>query len=187
MSPPTSQGPNLGVRSRRAATNLALISLLSERFPKCFALYAPRRRPLKTGIYHDVLTALDGAIDAKELRGALRWYCSDSFYLVAIANPPGTRFDLDGKPAGAVTPEQRAQARQLIDVIRKQYVDKARAARAAAAAPQPRRRPATKRMSPPAPPAPSAPPRRPSPAPDALQRALADLRASAQRRKNASV
>jgi sRNA-binding protein len=45
----------------------ATIVLLAERFPNCFRLHDPRR-PLKTGIHHDIHLALEGAITPRELR-----------------------------------------------------------------------------------------------------------------------
>src|SRR5262249_34916946 len=41
------------------ATNAAAIALLAERWPKCFAVYEQRRRPLKIGIDADIMAALE--------------------------------------------------------------------------------------------------------------------------------
>jgi ProP effector len=90
------------------AQALALIELLAERFP-IFQLYERRRAPLKVGIDRDVLAALDGAVSPDELSYALRNYVYNKVYrsrLVAGAQ----RYDLNGEPAGTVTPEQAQQA-----------------------------------------------------------------------------
>lgn len=154
----------------------ATLALLSERFPNCFVLHPPRRRPLKIGIYHDLRAALGGAVTDKELSNALRYYCYSIYYLATIADPPGIRFDLEGKPAGAVTPEEREHARQQITDIRARYVNKARAARSASAQPAP--------AKPPAPPSPE--PLTPAAAPresGGKRLSLQDLREAALRRK----
>jgi sRNA-binding protein len=66
--------------SRRAQTTTA-IELLAEQFPKCFAVYERRRRPLKIGIYGELLAALDGAVTKRELHAALGVYTSNPEYL----------------------------------------------------------------------------------------------------------
>ena len=83
----------------------AVLELLTETYPKCFALFERRRRPLKIGIHEDILVALAGAVTPEELSAALRVYVTNGVYrsrLIAGA----TRIDLAGEPAGVVTPEQ---------------------------------------------------------------------------------
>jgi ProP effector len=83
-------------------TITATLELLAERWPKCFSIWEKRRKPLKIGIHVDLAAALDGAVTAKELGGALRVYTANKVYrsrLVAGA----TRVGLDGAPAGIVT------------------------------------------------------------------------------------
>jgi sRNA-binding protein len=41
---------------------------------KCFALREPQRRPLKIGIFEDILTALPGVISKTKLKAALWWH-----------------------------------------------------------------------------------------------------------------
>jgi ProQ/FINO family len=55
-------------------TIAATIELLAETYPRCFFIFEQRRRPLKVGIHHDILAALDGAITPRELGIALRFY-----------------------------------------------------------------------------------------------------------------
>jgi ProP effector len=81
------------------------IALLCERFPKCFAQYEARRRPLKVGIHHDILAKLDGALTPDELGKALQVYVLNKVYRQRL-RAGATRIDLDGNPAGIVTPQQ---------------------------------------------------------------------------------
>jgi ProP effector len=81
----------------------ALIAVLAEHFPNCFSVYEARRRPLKLGVFEDLLTV--GILPKDELKAALRAYCSNAVYrsrLIAGA----ARIDLEGKPAGEVTEVQ---------------------------------------------------------------------------------
>ena len=83
----------------------AVVELLTEKWPTVFSVYENRRRPLKIGIHHEILAALDGAVTPAELSLALRYYVCNRVYrsrLVAGA----VRIGLDGTPAGVVTPEQ---------------------------------------------------------------------------------
>jgi sRNA-binding protein len=88
--------------------NRDTVALLAETWPACFTVYERRRRPLKLGIHHDILAALDGAITLQVHR-ALRYYTGNTWYLratVAGAAPIG----LDDNPAGAVNAEEAAVA-----------------------------------------------------------------------------
>jgi len=87
----------------------ATINLLCEAFPACFKQYERRRRPLKVGIHADILAALDGAITPQELGLALAIYVGNKSYRAGLV-AGAVRIDLDGQPAGVVTPEQAAPA-----------------------------------------------------------------------------
>jgi ProP effector len=91
----------------------AVIELLAERFPKCFVVYERRRKPLKIGIHHDIMAALDGAITPVELGIALRFYVGNSAYLRGLLKG-AWRVDLDGEPVGSITAEQEARAKATI-------------------------------------------------------------------------
>lgn len=85
------------------------------------AYYAVFRdiRPLVIGV-HKAIMAAHPDIDKGALRRALQRYTSATRYLKAVA-AGGSRFGLDGVPAGDVTPEQQKQASQdLKDRFRKQ-------------------------------------------------------------------
>lgn len=61
-------------------TIAAVLELLAETWPKCFSIYEARRQPLKVGVHHDILAALDGAVTAAELSRALRVYTGNKVY-----------------------------------------------------------------------------------------------------------
>jgi len=109
----------------------AAISLLAELYPKCFSVYEGRRRPLKLGIHLDIQAALDGAITPAELHRALGFYCSNPAYL-AQTRKGAWRVDLNGEPAGAVTDDEEAHARETLTRIETKKAARVVAAKAAA-------------------------------------------------------
>ena len=64
------------------------------------------------GIHKAVLERIPG-INPQQLRLAMRMHTASARYLKALTNSE-TRFDLDGNPAGAVTPEQMQQALETL-------------------------------------------------------------------------
>jgi ProP effector len=111
-------------------TAAAVITLLAERYPKCFSVYEGRRRPLKLKIHLDIQAGLDGAITPAELHKALGIYCSNQAYL-SNTRTGAWRLDLDGKPAGTVTADEETHAKATLAGIK---AKKARTATAKAAA-----------------------------------------------------
>ena len=104
--------PQVRLISRREARAVAargVIELLAERWPAAFAVFEERRRPLKIGIHDDIIAALDGAVTAAEIGGALRYYTQNSSYLDGLRSG-APRVGLDGKSAGEVTAAQAADA-----------------------------------------------------------------------------
>lgn len=89
--------------------NRVILAMLAERWPDCFAIFEQRRRPLKIGIHHEILAALDGTVTAKGLGAALRCYTGNSVYWSQL-RAGAIRIDLDGRPAGEVTADQVARA-----------------------------------------------------------------------------
>ncbi len=65
-------------------------------------------RPLALGI-HKTIRERFPAMDVGQLRTAMRIHTASTPYLKALAKSE-SRFDLEGQPAGEVTPEQREQA-----------------------------------------------------------------------------
>jgi sRNA-binding protein len=80
----------------------AAISLLAELYPKTFSIYQERRHPRKLGIHLDIQAALNGV-------NALGAYCANQAYLGRTRN---------GEPAGVVTAEEEAHAREMLAGIR---------------------------------------------------------------------
>ena len=98
-------------RTARSARSAAVIKLLCERFPKTFSRYDPR--PLKIGVHAELLAALAGTIEPRDLKSALPAYTSNMRYLRSLtAGAP--RIGLDGKPVGTVTPEDEAVAKKRL-------------------------------------------------------------------------
>src|SRR5262245_65898596 len=93
---------------------LAVISLLAEKWPSRFSIIESGRRPLKLGIRDDVLAALDGAISAGKVSAALRWYVSSPEYQHRLLHGAWP-VDLNGRPAGNVSPSDGAHARAQLD------------------------------------------------------------------------
>jgi sRNA-binding protein len=87
------------------ATVGAVIALLAERWPATFSVHEGRRKPLKVGIYLDVMAAIDGAVTRSELSQALACYTKNTVYLKRCCEG-AKRIGLDGQPAGTVTADQ---------------------------------------------------------------------------------
>jgi ProP effector len=73
---------------------------LEAHWPKTFSLDQTRRRPLKVGIYDD-LVAAGVELTPRALSRALRVYCLNKFYLDRL-RPNALRIDLNGEPSGFV-------------------------------------------------------------------------------------
>jgi ProP effector len=137
--------------------------LLCDRFPQTFDRNGPR--PLKVGVYRDVLAALGQAVRPRDLQSALRAYTSNAGYLrVLVAG--ACRIDLDGKPAGTVTPEDETVAKARLAEFKKD---------------------ASPREQVPPPEAPAMRPAEENQKPSAPKRlSLADLREAGRRRREAA-
>ena len=94
----------------RIAAAIALIILLAERWPKCFSVFERSRRPLKIGIFHDVMAALGDSVSRTELKDAFRFYCGNVWYLSHSCYVGTPRIDVDGNVAGVVTEEEAQNA-----------------------------------------------------------------------------
>jgi ProP effector len=100
----------------RRARITAVIKVLCEQFPQTFSRRGPL--PLKIGIYADVLAALSGALEPRDLKSALRAYTSNAGYLRALsAGAP--RVGLDGNEAGTVTAQDEAVAKERLSDLAK--------------------------------------------------------------------
>jgi ProP effector len=94
-------------------TTLAgLVSALADLYPRVFAgeRWQPHK-PLKIGIDADLIVT--GVLTASEVEAALSCYTSRRMYLAATA-AGGSRFDLNGHPAGEVTAQAAEWARAKV-------------------------------------------------------------------------
>jgi sRNA-binding protein len=99
-------------KKRPDATVGAVIALLAERWPATFSVHEGRRRPLKVGIFADVMAAIDGAVTRAELGKALGCYTANPVYMAKLREGVA-RIGLDGEPSGTVTAEQANYAKIL--------------------------------------------------------------------------
>ena len=72
--------------------------------------------PLAVGIHKTIRERIPG-IDQGQLRAAMKSHTASTRYLKSLTQAE-SRFDLDGNPAGAVTPEQKQQAS---DALRERF------------------------------------------------------------------
>ena len=94
----------------------AVHALLRERFPQAFPSDYDAIKPLALGI-QDALRQRLPEVDVDLLRRALANHTQRDGYLLALIHGRGDRrYDLDGRPVGTVTPEERAQAQQRLEV-----------------------------------------------------------------------
>lgn len=105
---PTHPKARLSKSDKRAVDAVHL--LLRQQFPKAFPEGYDLIIPLKTGVLADLAQRLPD-IDPALLRRALANHTARDGYLLALAHGRGDRrYDLEGNPAGTVTPEERAEA-----------------------------------------------------------------------------
>jgi ProP effector len=106
---------------------IELIAMLAARWPRCFAIYQRRRRPLKIGIDRDLAAALGDSVTPVELEVVLsRYVRSEGYLFKCVAD--AARIDLDGAAAGSVTAEQAVHAAAWVTArIRRRAAAKAEA------------------------------------------------------------
>jgi ProP effector len=111
-------------QSDKRAVN-AVHALLIRRFPKAFPKNYDDIRPLKLDIHADLIKLLP-EVDPALLRRALANHTQRDGYLLALVHGRGDRrYDLDGRPAGDVTPEQREEALKRLEASTKRGQDRA--------------------------------------------------------------
>jgi sRNA-binding protein len=98
--------PDAGAEYRARAR--AGIALLAKTFPRCFVVHEAKRKPVKIGIDRDIAAKLGAMPPALSI--ALKYYVGNAVYLAQMRDG-APRIDLNGKPAGAVTADQAANAR----------------------------------------------------------------------------
>jgi sRNA-binding protein len=95
----------------RAQQANATIAQMAERFSRCFFVWGYQRRPLKIGVFDDLLPLVPIAAD--DLKVALRCYVRSDGYLVACREG-APRIDLAGNTVGEVTAKESAYARKVL-------------------------------------------------------------------------
>jgi ProQ/FINO family len=94
---------------------------LAKRFPRCFCDFGQPRRPLKIGIFADIIERASD-IERHDLINALADYCGGGSYHAACVEG-AERVDLDGNVTGIVTKGEAAHsARKLRKLKRQQEV-----------------------------------------------------------------
>ena len=102
-----------GGRGNAPARQHPLLDQLAVLYP---ALFGETLRPLKRGIFQDLLAAQPEALDKDGLKAALALHTRSSRYLTAVASGQD-RHDLAGQPVEALAPEHVHHA--LIEVFRR--------------------------------------------------------------------
>ena len=103
----------------------AVHAILTRRFPKAFPEDYDALRPLKIDV-HAELIARAPDLDPALLRRALANHTGRDGYLLALIHGRGDRrYDLDGNPAGSVTPEEREEAQKRLDASTRRGQDRA--------------------------------------------------------------
>ena len=93
-----------------AAVNARVIAMLIERFPQAFSLDERQKKPLKVGIFRDLMLALDGSVNEFALSTALAAYCGTLGYLKRCREGR-KRVGLDGAWVGSVSAAEAKFAR----------------------------------------------------------------------------
>ncbi|MEY2617960.1 MAG: hypothetical protein RL522_962 [Pseudomonadota bacterium] len=100
-----------------------LLQRLWELHPR---LFGARFRPLKLGIFEDLMARHPGAFQKEDLKQALGQHVRSTRYLEAVASGD-LRHDLDGQPVEPVAPEHVQHA--ILEVFRRRQGRNAEAAR----------------------------------------------------------
>ena len=124
---------NAAARRERAT---AVIDRLAVLWPKCFAVFERRRRPLAIGVDKELIelrapAIKSGMITALDIKRALQRYAVADGYLFACRKAGVVRINLNGNLAGVVTEAEAERARKLLDERRQR-----KAAKAASPTPQ---------------------------------------------------
>jgi ProP effector len=98
-------------REEWAAAKQAILLYCRVRWPRAFSPWAPL--PLAIGVREALAEAAGDRFAAHQVGWFLRWWTKRSEYLEAVAQG-GQRYHLDSSPAGEITEEQRAAARQQL-------------------------------------------------------------------------
>ena len=87
-------------------TPAAVLALLAEKWPACFQIFEPRRRPIKVGIHLDILAALGGDVTSAELKSALRLYAATLAICSRAARALSVSLSTASWPARSLQPKR---------------------------------------------------------------------------------
>ncbi len=107
------RGARPTARTAPATPRHPLLLQLAQWHPE---LFGDEPRPLKRGIYEDLLAAHGGTVAAEELKAALALHTRSTRYLNALASGQPRR-GLDGQAVEPVAPDQRFHA--IVEVYRR--------------------------------------------------------------------
>jgi sRNA-binding protein len=108
-------------KAKKAVEAVAALRILIEQFPLCFGWND--HRPLKIGIHKDLVAR---GVDRGVVRLGLSRYCGQVGYHHALVEG-ATRIDLDGQPAGIVTPQEAGFAAKNYAAVLEAAVSKQKA------------------------------------------------------------
>ncbi|HEY5718566.1 MAG TPA: ProQ/FinO family protein [Motiliproteus sp.] len=111
----TEAAQNTAPKSKNRSANQAAIALIAETYPLAFSRDSVK--PLKIGIQEDLVS--DGKLAAGKIKRALASYVRSPLYYKSMQEG-AERVDLEGKPAGLVTAEEAAHAKEMLKKIRQQ-------------------------------------------------------------------
>jgi len=97
----------------------ALLERLIQAYPAVFFPFSERQvKPLKIGIYKDLMPVIqEWGYQATVLKYVLRNYTRPLRYQLALLKAPH-RIDLQGEPAGEITPDHRQIAQEKANLIK---------------------------------------------------------------------
>ena len=95
----------------------SIIEFLASRYPNTFYVYERRRKPLKVGIYDDIVADLGDAIPKSDLARALRSYTGNSYYLDGMSRRVPRAATSMALPYGTVTDKQVRHAQRQLQRI----------------------------------------------------------------------
>ena len=121
---PTAKSPAKAKGPRPARPVHPLLQVLWELHPR---LFGARFRPLKLGIFEDLMTRHPGAFEKGDLKLALGQHVRSTRYLEAVASGD-QRHDLEAQPVEPVAPEHVQHA--IVEVFRRRQGRGVEAARA---------------------------------------------------------
>lgn len=103
---------------QRIRRSKEIIEALVSQFPAAFSADREGVRPLKVGIFEDVVARTNEKYNKNALQNAVRYYCHSGHYLKAIISRKN-RVDLDGADCGAVSASDVEQAKKSLTLLKK--------------------------------------------------------------------